>query len=142
MAASGPSGKKSRFDLGQNAEINVTPFVDVMLVLLIIFMVAAPLPTVSIKIEIPPAIDQPVKPPKPPVFISVMGMGKLAIADQPTTMDTLITDVTAALASPNPTNERIMIRANRDVPYKEFMAVLNLLQGSGFVKIGLIAEDL
>lgn len=142
MGASVGGGKKSRFDLGQNSEINVTPFVDVMLVLLIIFMVAAPLPTVSIKVEIPPPIPPDGPPPKPPVFINVQRGGKLFLATTPTSIDTLIRDVTAALASPNPTNERVMIRADRDVPYREFMDVLNELQGNGFVKIGLIAEDL
>jgi biopolymer transport protein ExbD len=97
---------------------------------------------VSIKIEIPPAIPPEAPPPKPPVFISVLGEGKLAIATQPTSLETLIKDITLALGSAHPTEERVMIRANRDVPYKEFMGVLNVLQGAGFVKIGLIAEDL
>ena len=70
MAAKLGGGGKKRFDLGQNADINVTPFVDVMLVLLIIFMVTAPLATVSIKIDIPPA-KAPTTPSKPPTYVSI-----------------------------------------------------------------------
>lgn len=143
MGASVGGGGKGKFDLGQNSEINVTPFVDVMLVLLIIFMVSAPLPTVSIKIEIPPPVPPPeTEKPKEPVFINVQRGGKLFLATTPTTRETLIADVSRALDVPNPTDERVMIRADRDVPYREFMDVLNVLQSNGFIKIGLIAEDL
>ena len=141
MGASVGGGKKGKFDLGQNSDMNVTPFVDVMLVLLIIFMVAAPLATVSIKIDLPPNVEPKTKQ-KEPVFINVEQGGKLYIASRPTSLETLTADVAVALQSPNPTEERIMIRANRYVPYREFMAVLNELQGDGFFKIGLIAEDL
>lgn len=143
MGASVGGGKKGKFDLGQNSEINVTPFVDVMLVLLIIFMVAAPLPTVSLRVEIPPPVPPPPgEKPKEPVFVNIQRGHRLFLASQPTSMERLIADVTAKLNSPNPTNERVMIRADRDVPYREFMDVLNELQSNGFVKIGLISEDL
>jgi biopolymer transport protein ExbD len=147
MGASVGGGKKSKFDLGQNSDINVTPFVDVMLVLLIIFMVAAPLPTVSIKVEIPPPVPPPPDAPKPkdPVFINIQSGGHLFLASQPTNMDRLVQDVTFKLSQDGaavPTNERVMIRADRDVPYRTFMDVLNTLQGGGFIKIGLISEDL
>ena len=141
MGAKLAGGRSGKFDLGQNSDINVTPFVDVMLVLLIIFMVAAPLATVSIKIDLPPPIP-PKNPVKDPVFINVEQGGKIYIATVPTSLENLTADVTRALASPNPTDERIMIRANRYVPYRDFMAVLNELQGDGFFKIGLISEDL
>jgi len=141
MAGKVGGGPKGKFDLGQNSDMNVTPFVDVMLVLLIIFMVAAPLATVSIKIDLPPPVP-PKNPQKEPVFINVEQNGKLYIAAVPTSLETLTADVTRALQSPNPTDERIMIRANRYVPYRDFMAVLNELQGDGFFKIGLISEDL
>ena len=104
-------------------------------------MVAAPLATVSIKIDLPPNVEPKTKQ-KEPVFINVEQGGKLYIASRPTSLETLTADVAVALQSPNPTEERIMIRANRYVPYREFMAVLNELQGDGFFKIGLIAEDL
>jgi len=144
MGAKVGGGGGGKFDLGANADINVTPFVDVMLVLLIIFMVAAPLATVSIKIDLPPATPPPPNQPKPkePVFINVEQYGKIYIAAKETSLPTLVKDVEAALASPNPTDERIMIRANAYVPYRDFMAVLNELQGSGFLKLGLISEDI
>jgi biopolymer transport protein ExbD len=147
MGASVGGGKKSKFDLGQNSDINVTPFVDVMLVLLIIFMVAAPLPTVSIKVEIPPPIPPPPDAPKPkdPIFINIQSGGHLFLASQPTALDRLVADVSYKMTqegSTNPTADRVMIRADRDVPYRTFMDVLNTLQGGGFTKIGLISEDL
>jgi biopolymer transport protein ExbD len=148
MGAAVGGGKKGKFDLGQNSDINVTPFVDVMLVLLIIFMVAAPLPTVSIKVEIPPPLPNQAPPPHKPVFITVQKGEKLNISGVPTTIPTLVADLEKAMiesnpaAAANPIGERVMIRADRDVRYAEFMDVLNTLQGVGFTKIGLIAEDL
>ena len=143
MAAKLAGSGGGKFDLGQNSDINVTPFVDIMLVLLIIFMVAAPLATVSIKVDIPPAIPSQNKP-KDPVFINVEQDKKLYIGAKETSLDNLIFDITAALSanSTNPRDEQVMIRANRYVPYKDFMEVLNTLQTNGYLKIGLIAEDL
>ena len=144
MGAKVGGGGGGKFDLGQNSDINVTPFVDVMLVLLIIFMVAAPLATVSIKVDLPPPTPPPPGAPKPkdPVFINVEQNKKVYIGAREVTLDTLLREVEVALASPNPTDERVMIRADRYVPYKDFMAVLNTLQGGGYLKIGLISEAL
>ena len=148
MAAKIGGGGGSRFDLGQNSDMNVTPFVDVMLVLLIIFMVVAPIATVSIRLDLPPA--QPPKDPtkdKPPTFISIQDSGLIYVSFgktdiRPTTMDALAKDLAASLAVPNPTNERIFIRADRHVRYRQFMDVINQLQRDGYYKIGLISEDL
>ena len=144
MAAKLSGSGGGKFDLGQNSDINVTPFVDIMLVLLIIFMVAAPLATVSIKVDIPPAIPNPNEIKKDPVFINVEQDNKVYIGAKETSIDTLVYDITAALSvdSANPRDEQVMIRANRFVPYKDFMIVLNTLQEGGYLKIGLIAEDL
>src|SRR5438874_13459297 len=99
-----------RLDHGEDTlaevhEINVTPFVDVMLVLLIIFMVAAPLATVSIRIDLPPAKPPPPseKEPKPPTYISIQDNGQVFVSFgktdiRPTTMDNLERDLAAALA--------------------------------------------
>ena len=141
MGAKVGGGGKSKFDLGQNSDMNVTPFVDVMLVLLIIFMVAAPLATVSIKLDLPPNIPPKTKT-KEPVFINVWPGGKIYVGTQPTSLEALTGDLTRALQSPNPTDERIMITADRYTPYREFMDVLNELQGDGFFKIGLMSQDL
>jgi len=149
MAAKVSGGGKKRFDLGQNADINVTPFVDVMLVLLIIFMVTAPLATVSIKIDIPPA-QAPTKPSKPPTYISIASNGDLFVSFStsptstemhPTTLDTMASMVGQSLGVANPTGEQVFIRADQHVKYGVFMAVVNRLQIDGYYKIGLISEE-
>ena len=94
--------------------------------------------------DIPPAIPNPNEIKKDPVFINVEQDKKIYIGARETSMDQLINDITAALSvdSANPRDEQVMIRANRYVPYKDFMEVLNTLQTAGYLKIGLIAEDL
>ena len=126
-----------------NSDMNVTPFVDVMLVLLIIFMVAAPLATVSIRLDLPPA-SPPENPEdqKEPVFISIQDDTTLYIVDQQTTMESLIADLNAALAVPNPREERVFVRAQPDVMYERFMEVMNTLQSNGYYKVGLLNEDI
>src|SRR3712207_9485340 len=76
----GPGGG-SKFNIEQNSDINVTPFVDVMLVLLIIFMVAAPLATVSVEVDLPPAVAPPQENPPKPVYISLQSSGRVYIGD-------------------------------------------------------------
>ena len=143
MGAKLGGGGGGKFELGQNSDINVTPFVDVMLVLLIIFMVSIPAATVSIKLDLPPAI-----PPPPgakveePTLINVQQGGKLFIGDQATSLDTLTQDLTRILDKPEPTEERVYIRADRTVRYGDFMAVMNTLQGNGFYQVALINEEI
>jgi biopolymer transport protein ExbD len=137
----------SRFDLGQNSDINVTPFVDVMLVLLIIFMVAIPAATVSIKLDLPPAI-----PPPPgakveePVLVNIQQGGTVYIGDKSTDLDHLPADLSTVLSQKEPgkvpTEQRVYIRADRTVRYGDFMAVMNTLQGNGFYQVALINEEL
>ncbi|MDX9996601.1 MAG: biopolymer transporter ExbD [Phenylobacterium sp.] len=132
-----------KFDLGQNSDINVTPFVDVMLVLLIIFMVSIPAATVSIKLDLPPAI-----PPPPgakveePTLINIQQSGGIYIGEQPTSINTLTSDLARVLDKPDPTEERVYIRADRTVRYGDFMAVMNLLQEGGYYQVALINEEL
>ncbi len=149
MAAKlGGGGGGKKFNLGQNADINVTPFVDVMLVLLIIFMVTAPLATVSIKLDLPPAKDPPkTEHPKPPTFISIQDSGRIYVSFgageiRESRLENLSPDLASSLGVPNPTNERVFIRADRHVRYRQFMDVINQLQTDGYFKIGLISEDL
>ncbi len=143
MGAKLGGGGGGKYTVAQNSDINVTPFVDVMLVLLIIFMVSIPVATVSIKLDLPPAKSPPssVKQ-KDPVFISVMGPQDIYVGDHKTTLDLLPGDVAAALNSPNPYNERILIRGDKDIQYDDFVKVLNDLQQHGYLKIGLINEDI
>ena len=132
-----------KFDLGQNSDINVTPFVDVMLVLLIIFMVAIPAATVSIKLDLPPAI-----PPPPgakveePTLINIQQGGGLYIGEAPTAINSLTADLARIINKPNPTEERVYIRADRTVRYGDFMAVMNLLQEGGYYQVALINEEI
>ena len=145
MAAklSGPGGA-SRFDLGQNSDINVTPFVDVMLVLLIVMMVSAPVATKSIKVALPPPSSSPDKSTKKPTFISIQKDGQLYLTgDAPakTSLDRLAGDLQAKLGVPDSRNEVILIRADRDVKYTSFMDVVNQLETDGYYKVGLIVED-
>lgn len=138
-------GKKDKFDLGQNAEINVTPFVDVLLVLLIIFMVAVPLATVSIKLDLPPAT-----PPPPgakveePTVVNVQQSGLLFIGEAPTTLARLSGDLTTKFNTANTPQDdrRVFIRADADVTYGDFMAVMNDLQSHGYYQVALINEDI
>ena len=142
MAAKLGGLKGGKYTIGQNADINVTPFVDVMLVLLIIFMVSAPLATVAIKIDLPPAVptDNPVL--KKPVYISMKDDGNIYIVDKTTTLDTLQTDLQRAFGETDPRHETILIRADKLVRYGDFMSVVNQLQSDGFFKVSLINEDL
>ena len=139
---SGPGGQGGK-TISQNADINVTPFVDIMLVLLIIFMVAAPLATVSIRLDLPPAVPNDDPNPKEPVYITIQDTGSLFIADKQTTIETLSVDVCAALQpSPRCQDERIFVRAQPEVKYNAFMEVMNEMQAKGFFKVGLLNEDI
>ncbi len=141
MAAklSGPSG--GRYDVAQNASINVTPFVDVMLVLLIIFMVAAPLASVTIKVNLPPAAAKPAKNPPTPVYISIKKDGRIFVQDNSSDLDNLGPDLKAAVGTRDPAKERIFIRGDQDLTYQDFMAVMNKLQDNGFYSVALVGED-
>jgi len=142
MAAKLGGLKGGKYTIGQNADINVTPFVDVMLVLLIIFMVSAPLATVAIKIDLPPAVPDTNPHPKKPVYISMKDDGNIYIVDQATTLDSLQTDLQRAFGETDPRHETVLIRADKLVRYGDFMGVVNQLQSDGFFKVSLINEDL
>ena len=136
------SGGDNKYQEEANSTINVTPFVDVMLVLLIIFMVAAPLAAVTVKVQLPPAVAKPTTNPPKPVYISIQPNGRLFIQDFPTDIATLGDDLRRQLgARRNPTKERIYIRADKDVMYGDFMGVMNMLQDNGFYSVALVGED-
>jgi TonB system transport protein ExbD (group 1) len=141
MAAKLAGGGGSKFNIEQNSEINVTPFVDVMLVLLIIFMVAAPLATVSIHVELPPAVAKPSPNPPKPVYISIQANGNTFIGDAPTDLASIGDDLRKLVGKRDPTKERIFIRGDQDAMYKDFMGVMNALQDNGFYSVALIGTD-
>jgi biopolymer transport protein ExbD len=141
MAAklSGTGGTK--YSVEQNADINVTPFVDVMLVLLIIFMVAAPLASVTIKVDLPTAVAKSSQSPPKPVYISIQKSGNLFIGDFPTTIADLGPDISKAIGRRDPSRERIYIRGDQDVLYSQFMGVMNQLQDNGYYSVALVGAD-
>jgi biopolymer transport protein ExbD len=142
MAAKLSSGGGGRYTEDTMAEINVTPFVDVMLVLLIIFMVAAPLASVTVKVVLPPAVAKPGTNPPKPVYISIQPGGSLFIQDFRTDLPSLGDDLRKNLGEQrNPEKERIFIRADRNVLYGDFMGVMNMLQDNGFYSVALVGED-
>ena len=140
LSGAGGDGGKT---IEQNADINVTPFVDIMLVLLIIFMVAAPMATVSIRLDLPPP-QPPVNPTqeKEPVYITIQDSGQLFIAEKQTSLDNLATDVCTALGGGACQEERVFVRAQPEVKYSQFMEVMNKMQENGFFKVGLLNEDI
>jgi biopolymer transport protein ExbD len=137
----GASGGRSRGDddLVETHEINVTPFIDVMLVLLIIFMVAAPLATVDLGVDLPASAVEPQPRPDKPVYVTVKPDLSVAVGEDVIARDSL----TAALddASRGQKGERIYLRADKAVSYGDLMGVMNLLRDAGYLKIALVGLD-
>lgn len=126
-------------DLEENSEINVTPFIDVMLVLLIIFMVAAPLATVDMKVDLPQSAAQPAKRDDKPVFVTLKADLSLALGNEETSRENFVAELNRI--SEGNTQTRILLRADKAVDYGELMAVMNLIQRAGYTKIGLVGLE-
>jgi biopolymer transport protein ExbD len=126
-------------DLVESHEINVTPFIDVMLVLLIIFMVAAPLATVDLGVNLPASAVEPAPRPDKPVFVTVKPDLSVAVGEEVVARDTLTANIDAATKGDK--NERIYLRADKAVSYGDLMEVMNLLRNAGYLKIALVGLD-
>jgi len=126
-------------DLVEAHEINVTPFIDVMLVLLIIFMVAAPLATVDLGVNLPASAVEPSPRPDQPVFVTVKPDLSVAVGEDIIARDALTTALDAATKGEK--NERIFVRADKAVSYGDLMEVMNLLRNAGYLKIALVGLD-
>jgi biopolymer transport protein ExbD len=126
-------------DLEENSEINVTPFIDVMLVLLIIFMVAAPLATVDMKVDLPQSAAAPVKREDKPVFVTLKADLSLALGNNETDRDGFVAELNGMTEGNRET--RILLRADKAVDYGELMTVMNLIQRAGYTKIGLVGLE-
>jgi TonB system transport protein ExbD (group 1) len=124
----------------QNAEMNITPFVDVMLVLLIIFMVAAPIATVSVPLDLPSASSKAAPPPPTkPIYLSIQKTGNIFIGETQSSLDGFIALVKTQSAGDG--QQRIFIRCDAAVLYGQLIAVMNKLQDAGYNKVGLVAQD-
>jgi len=142
QASSGGSGRRRRRGRGQlrpMSEINVTPFVDVMLVLLIIFMVAAPLMTVGVPVELPKtaagalAADS-----EEPLSVTITAAGEVQIMTTPVARDQLVGKLRAIAAERE--TDRVFLRADGSVPYRDVMQVMGALNAGGFSNVGLVTD--
>ncbi len=131
------TGRRSRrASFAPMTEINVTPFVDVMLVLLIVFMVTAPLLTVGVPIQLPETRAKPLQGDKEPLAVSINGEGKIFIQDTEIQLDTLVPKLLAI--SNNGYNERIYVRGDENVDYGVVAQVMGTISRAGFKRIGLV----
>jgi TolR protein len=133
-----PSGDPGEERYVPIAEINVTPMVDVMLVLLVIFMVAAPLLTVGVPINLPKTSAAEVTQPQEPIIVSLNEAGDTFIGDQKAAGDELKAQL-AALAAADPTRI-VYVRGDRTIEYGKLMDLLGLVNTAGFAKVSLLAE--
>jgi biopolymer transport protein ExbD len=120
--------------------INVTPFIDVMLVLLIIFMVAAPLATVDIAVDLPSSNAEPQQKPDKPIYLTLKPDLTIAIGDSPVVRDQLASALDSATGGNK--DDRIFLRADRTVPYGDVMAVMNELRAARYLKVALVGLEI
>lgn len=126
-------------DLAENHEINVTPFIDVMLVLLIIFMVAAPLATVDIKVDLPASTAKPAPRPEKPIFLSVKADQNVYVGEDQVQRDQLGAVLDAKTKGDKDTT--IFFQADKGVDYGDLMEVMNTLRAAGYLKVGLVGLE-
>ena len=141
MAAKLGGSGGGKYHVEQNADINVTPFVDIMLVLLIIFMVASAVATPGVQVKLPIALAKPDSAPPKPIFISIQDDGRIFVGDGETSFEGLGADITGQIGRRDPTKERIYIRADQQTRYGDFMQAMNSLQDAGFYSVALVGED-
>ena len=135
-----PSGHRRRRRHGIMSEINVTPMVDVMLVLLIIFMVSAPLLTVGVPIDLPQSQAKSLDQDKQPLTVSVNLQGEVFLQETKIGVDELVTKLKAITETRGGMDERIYVRGDRKVDYGTVMRVMGRLSAAGFRRVALVTE--
>jgi biopolymer transport protein TolR len=125
---------------GAMADINMTPFIDVMLVLLIIFMVAAPLLTTGVSVDLPRASATALNVEHKPIAVSLNEQGQLFVMDQPVADADMIAKIQAATGSD--TDQRIYLRASKTVPYGRVAEIMASVTAAGFKKVALVTEPI
>lgn len=126
-------------DLPLNGEINVTPFIDVMLVLLIIFMVAAPLATVDVRVDLPVANAESAPRPDEPVYVTIEANGRLTVNDRETSMAALGQEIAGVTNADR--EQRIFLRADRSISYEVLMQAMNSLRDAGYLRVALVGAE-
>jgi biopolymer transport protein ExbD len=139
MAASIGTETDNDDEFEEAHDINVTPFIDVMLVLLIIFMVAAPLSTVDLPVDLPTSTAVPQKKPDKPTYVTIKSDLAVAIGETPVKRVELVRTLDTSAEADK--ERRILLRADRTVPYGELMDVLEILRAGGYSKIALVALE-
>ena len=133
------AGKLAEDDISETHEINVTPFIDVMLVLLIIFMVVAPLSTVDVPVELPVSSAQPAKKPDKPLFVTLKADLSLAVGNDTVLWSNLGSSLDAQTSSDR--NKRLFLRADKSVPYGELIRLMDTLRAAGYLKIAFVGLE-
>jgi biopolymer transport protein ExbD len=126
-------------ELVETHEINVTPFIDVMLVLLIIFMVAAPLSTVDVPVDLPVSTAKPTKEPDKPLYLTVKSDLTLALGNDTVPRNQIASALDDATEADR--QRRVFLRADKSVPYGQLMEVMNLLRSAGYLKVALVGLE-
>jgi biopolymer transport protein ExbD len=133
----GPLGQSD--EASELHEINVTPFIDVMLVLLIIFMVAAPLSTVDVGVELPVSTAKPQPRPDKPIFLTLKSNLALALGNEPVARPDLARALDAVTHMDR--QQLLFLRADKTVPYGEVMLLMNVLRSAGYLKVALVGLE-
>ena len=132
-------GRRRRRSTGIMSEINVTPFVDVILVLLIIFMVSAPMLTSGVPIDLPESQAKPLSADKDPISITIDPTGKIFLQETEVPLDEIVPKLKAIAATGY--DERIFVRGDKSSNYGAIMQVMGLISGAGYRNIGLVTID-
>jgi biopolymer transport protein TolR len=134
----GYNGRGRRRSYRPMSDINVTPFVDVMLVLLVVFMVTAPLMTAAVPLDLPKTQAKTMAQDKEPLVVSIDPKGDVFVQDRPTDLDGLV-DSLKAISGVNP-DARIFVRGDKGVPYGRIMEVMGTISAAGFNKVALVTD--